>query len=130
MSENNLSIGQLAKEAEVNVETVRYYQRRKLLATPAQESGIRRYNDDHLARLRFIKRAQSTGFTLEEIAELLDLNDASDHQVAQRLAALKLTDIKERISKLEKMKTALETLVHQCKNTKKLAPCPIIKMDF
>ena len=68
---NNLSIGKLAQAADVGVETVRYYQRRGLLETPSDKDGMRRYAEGHVDRLRFIKRAQTVGFTLEEIADLL-----------------------------------------------------------
>ena len=73
---HSLSIGRLAAAGRVGVETIRYYQRRGLLETPARDREIRRYGSDDLRRLRFIKQAQAAGFTLEEIKELLDL-DAS-----------------------------------------------------
>ena len=67
-----LSIGKLAEAGDVGVETVRYYQRKGLLETPPRGEGIRRYGDDHVRRLRFIRRAQPAGFTLAEIRELLE----------------------------------------------------------
>jgi len=72
-----LTIGKLASAGGVGVETIRFYQRKGLLETPTREDGIRRYGSDDVRRLRFIRQAQSAGFTLEQIKELLDL-DASD----------------------------------------------------
>lgn len=126
----NLSIGKLAKAAEVGVETVRYYQRRGLLETPTEADGMRRYNDDHVDRLRFIKRAQTVGFTLEEIADLLSLNDNSDHRVARQLASEKIRDIELRIARLGKMADALRQLVHECECGGEDMPCPIIRMSL
>ena len=128
--ENNLSIGKLAKSAEVGVETVRYYQRRGLLETPREtgSGSVRRYSDEHVQRLRFIKRAQSVGFMLEEIAELLALNDSHDHQTARQLASEKIADIEMRIDHLQTMANALRQLVRQCECGGKELPCPIIRM--
>lgn len=131
--EKLLSIGKLAESADVGVETVRYYQRRGLLETPSGgggNGGMRRYTPGHLERLRFIKRAQSIGFTLEEIAELLTLNDSRDHHAARRLAAEKLHDIETRIARLRKMEDALRHLVRQCECGGHEMPCPIIRMTL
>lgn len=128
--EKNLTIGKLAKAADVGVETVRYYQRRGLLATPSDAGGFRRYGNDHVERLRFIRRAQSVGFTLEEIADLLALNDSRDHLEARRLAHIKLLDIEQRMLRLKKMKQALQELVHQCECGGDAMPCPIIRMSL
>ncbi len=128
--ETNLSIGKLAKAAEVGVETVRYYQRRGLLETPSEADGIRRYSDDHVDRLRFIKRAQTVGFTLEEVADLLSLNDNRDHHVARQLASEKIQDIELRITRLGKMADALRQLVHECECGGEDMPCPIIRMSL
>lgn len=126
----NLSIGKLAKAADVGVETVRYYQRRGLLETPSEAGGMRRYSDDHVDRLRFIKRAQTVGFTLEEIADLLSLNDNRDHRVARQLATEKIQDIELRITRLGKMADALRQLVHECECGGEDMPCPIIRMSL
>lgn len=125
-----LSIGKLAKAADVGVETVRYYQRRGLLETPSDGEGVRRYGDGHVDRLRFIKRAQSVGFTLEEIADLLALNDSRDHRAARRMAGEKIGDIELRIARLEKMADALRQLVQQCECGGDDMPCPIIRMSL
>ena len=128
--EKNLTIGKMAKAADVGVETVRYYQRRGLLETPSDAGGFRHYGNDHVERLRFIRRAQSVGFTLEEIAELLSLNDSRDHQEARRLANIKILDIEQRMLKLRKMKKALQELVNECECGGDVMPCPIIRMSL
>lgn len=127
---NNLSIGKLAQAADVGVETVRYYQRRGLLETPSDKDGMRRYAEGHVDRLRFIKRAQTVGFTLEEIADLLALNDSRDHHAARQLASEKIRDIEVRIVRLGKMADALRQLVHQCECDGENMPCPIIRMSL
>lgn len=81
-----MTIGKLATAGGVGVETVRYYQRRGLLAEPDRAGGVRRYDGDHLSRLRFIRSAQTAGFTLEEIRELLALDAAKDRERALDLA--------------------------------------------
>ena len=75
---NSLTIGRLAAAGGVGVETIRFYQRKKLLEQPTRESGVRRYGADDVRRLRFIRQAQTAGFTLEQIKELLDLNATDD----------------------------------------------------
>ena len=86
----SLTIGRLATAAGVGVETVRYYQRRGLLETPARDREIRRYGSDDLRRLRFIRQAQSAGFTLEEIKELVDLDAGEDRARARALAGARV----------------------------------------
>lgn len=128
ISEATFTIGKLAKSAGVGVETVRYYQRRGLLAEPTAVSGYRRYDTLHLERLNFIKRAQGVGFTLEEIAELLTLNDTRDHRLARSLASEKIRSIETRIAQLAKVADALRHLVHECECGGQDMPCPIIRM--
>lgn len=123
-----LTIGGLAKSAGVGVETIRFYQRRGLLEIPGNSRGYRRYKEAHLERLRFIKRSQSIGFTLEETAELLTLNDMRDHRVARALAQEKLRTIEERIEHLEDMRRALHHLVRTCEHGDSRTPCPIIRL--
>lgn len=120
-------IGTLAKAADVHVETVRYYQRRGLLAEPARPpGGIRRYGEGHVGRVRFIKQAQTLGFSLDEVQDLLALEDGQHCGEAQRLAALKLSMVRERMRQLRRVERALATLVEQCQcNTGKLR-CPLI----
>jgi len=128
LSEQGFTIGKLAKSAGVGVETVRYYQRRALLAEPPAVAGYRRYDAMHLERLNFIKRAQGVGFTLEEIGELLTLNDTRDHHLARSLASEKIRSIETRIEQLGKVADALRHLVHECECGGQEMPCPIIRM--
>lgn len=120
-----MTIGKLARAAGVNIETVRYYQRRKLVDTPRKPTGgTRRYPEDALARLRFIRRAQELGFTLREIAELLKLGNGSCSQT-RALAERRMTDIEARIRDLESMRATLARLIRVCR-TGNRPPCPII----
>jgi len=120
-----MTIGRLARAAGVNIETIRYYQRRGLLATPRKPvSGVRRYSSDILARLRFIKRAQELGFTLREIADLLKLGDGSCKE-ARTLAERRLGDIVARIRDLQSMRQTLDKLIQACRAGNQ-PPCPII----
>ena len=128
ISEQGFTIGKLAQSAGVGVETVRYYQRRGLLAEPAAVGGYRRYDDHHLERLNFIKRAQGVGFTLEEIGELMTLNDTRDHRLARSLAGEKIRSIEARIEQLAKVADALRHLVRECECGGQEMPCPIIRM--
>lgn len=122
-----LTIGQVAKRAGVNVETVRYYQRRGLLAEPAMPpGGHRRYPEAAVQRLRFIKRAQALGFTLEEIAGLLHLDAACACAQTRELAAHKLELIERKIAGLVAMREVLGGLVRQCDREQAAADCPII----
>jgi len=111
---SGLTIGQLARAAGVNVETVRYYQRLGLVHEPPKPlQGYRRYPPETVERLRFIKRAQGLGFTLQEIAELLALGDGHCREV-QVLARQKLERIRARIRDLQAMAVALEDLLARC----------------
>jgi len=111
----SMTIGTLAKEARVNVETVRYYQRRRLLGVPARPTGgVRRYGEDALARIGFIRRAQDLGFTLEEIAALLRLERISACGPARALAAKKLAIVDTRLRDLDRLKSVLEELIARC----------------
>jgi len=115
MAARSMTIGTLAKEARVNVETVRYYQRRRLLGIPARPlGGVRRYGEDALARIEFIKRAQELGFTLDEIAALLRLERFSACRPARALAAKKLAMVEARLHDLGRLKQVLEELIARC----------------
>jgi MerR family mercuric resistance operon transcriptional regulator len=120
-----LSIGQLAAAGGVGVETIRYYQRRGLLETPSRDREIRRYGSDDLRRLRFIKQAQSAGFTLEEIKELLDLNASEDRARARELARARVKALDEKIAELERARNALRRLAREC-GSGSAGPCPIL----
>jgi MerR family transcriptional regulator, mercuric resistance operon regulatory protein len=121
-----MTIGRLAIAADIHVETIRYYQRRDLLESPRRPpGGVRRYGDAALARLRFIKRAQAIGFTLEEIRELLRLERTPGCREARSLAAAKLAAVQARIADLQGMRSALRRLVAQC-DAGRARSCPII----
>jgi MerR family mercuric resistance operon transcriptional regulator len=124
----DLTIGKLAERAGVNVETIRYYQRRGLLDEPKKPlGGYRHYSPDTAKRVRFIKRAQALGFTLEEIAGLLRLDASSACAETKELAAHKLALIEEKLAELAAMRNGLAALVSECGRGGK-RPCPIIQM--
>ncbi len=121
------SIGRLAGEAGVNVETIRYYQRRGLLAEPAKPTnGHRRYAPELVKHLRFIKRAQGLGFTLDEIASLLRLDEARACADTRDMAARKLELIRCKLADLTAMRKALSTLMRECDSTGAAGVCPLI----
>ena len=125
MFSSGMTIGRLARAAGINIETIRYYQRRGLLAMPRKPAGgVRRYAPETLARLRFIKRAQELGFSLREIAELLKLGDGSCKQT-RAIAEHRLADIETRLRDLESMRVTLGELIRACRAGNQ-PPCPII----
>ena len=120
------TIGALAKAAGVGVETVRYYQRRGLLAEPPRPMGeVRRYSDQDVSRLKFIRSAQSAGFTLAEIGELLDLSASDDRARARELAQARVAALDERIAELQEAREALSGLATACAKQRGGA-CPIL----
>jgi len=119
-------IGGLAKAAGVGVETVRYYQRRGLLPEPARPPrAVRRYGEDDVKRLRFIRSAQAAGFTLNEIGKLIDLDAADDRVRARTLARARVAALDETIAALQQARDALAGLATDCAR-KKAGPCPIL----
>jgi len=125
---NGITIGTLARAAGVGVETVRYYQRRGLLPESTGRKGaFRVYGDAELARLRFIRRAQTLGFSLDEISDLLALDHESDRENARALARSKIASVEERIRQLEDVRGALQELVDCCEHTASSSPCPILR---
>lgn len=113
---NNLTIGAFATEADVNVETIRFYQRQGLLTEPQRPAGgIRRYDAVDVDRVRFIKSAQRLGFSLEEISELLRLEDGAHCREARGLAERKLLDVREKLDDLRRIEAALGTLIENCR---------------
>jgi MerR family mercuric resistance operon transcriptional regulator len=121
------TIGGLAKAANVGVETVRYYQRRGLLPEPARPPGeVRRYGEEDVKRLRFIRSAQAAGFTLNEIGELIALDATDDRTRARELAQARVAAIDERIAELREARDALAGLASDCAS-KKRGPCPILR---
>ena len=126
---DDLTIGSLAQRSGVNVETIRYYQRRNLLQEPPKPlAGYRRYSSDTSKRVRFIKRAQSLGFTLEEISGLLSLDERTACLETREVAQQKLILIEAKIDDLSKMKKALSRLVRDCSASTSGQPCPIIHL--
>ena len=125
-----LTIGQLAREAQVNVETVRYYERPRLIPEPPRRaSGYRQYSGDAVKRIRFIKHAQELGFSLKEISELLTLRVAPDtacEDVRVR-AEGKIAEIEEKIQALQRMKRALGKLVVACRRRDPTSECPVLE---
>lgn len=123
-----LTIGQVAKAAGMNVETVRYYQRRGLLREPEKPlNGHRRYGQGDADRLRFIRRAQVLGFTLDEIENLLRLEGADCCHDTHDLAVRKLDLINAKMADLTRMRGALTELVKQCEKGNEQGTCPIIQ---
>ena len=121
------TIGGLAQAAGVNVETVRYYQRRGLLDEPAKPpGGQRRYAPAAATRVRFIKRAQQLGFTLEEVKGLLLLEDGQSCRETRLLAEDKLILIEVRIADLSRMRRLLKGLIAECAGGGRPRSCPII----
>lgn len=125
----SLTIGQLAKQAQVNIETIRYYERRGLVPEPPRrESGYRQYSPDTVGRIKFIKRAQELGFSLQEIEALLSLRldpETTSWDIKRRAQA-KIADIEARIGDLERMKGALMKLASACRGRGPTSECPIL----
>lgn len=123
-----MTVGALARKAGVNVETVRYYQRLGLLALPDRPPrGIRRYGDEALSRVRFIRRAQQLGFSLAEIRKLMRLGDPQSCGEARALAAEKLALVESRVADLERLRGVLEELIGRCDRRRGRVACPIIE---
>jgi MerR family mercuric resistance operon transcriptional regulator len=124
-----LTIGRVAELAGVNVETVRYYHRRGLLEEPLKpQRGHRRYPAEAVQHIRFIKRAQALGFTLEEVAALMTLEEACDCAETRALAAHKVEMIDQKLSDLSAMRAALAGLIRQCDAGEPAQGCPIIQV--
>jgi MerR family copper efflux transcriptional regulator len=123
-----LTTGRLARQAGVGIDTVRFYERRGLLPAPARTpAGYRVYGASAVERIRFIRRAKSLGFSLDEIATLLDLQDNGGRKSAVKaLAQRKIAEIESRIGDLSRMRDVLRTLEADCTGHGKIAGCPII----
>ncbi len=125
-----LTIGKLAKRADVNIETIRYYERRGLIPKPRRrESGYREYSDETAKRILFIKRAKDLGFSLKEINELLSLklDPGTSCSEVRKKAEMKLEDIESKIKTLRKMKKALVNLTNSCSGSGPVRECPILE---
>lgn len=121
----DMTIGRLAKAGGVNVETVRFYQRRGLLAEPARGGSFRRYGSEDIRRLRFIRSAQAAGFTLAEIGQLLTLDATDDRPRVHELARERVAALDEKIAELTAAREALHRLANACSAGSR-GPCPII----
>lgn len=126
-SGTRMTIGSLARAAAVNVETIRFYQRRGLLGQPRKPAGgIRHYGEADLARVRFIKTAQGLGFRLDEVALLLRLDDGTHCTDARKIGEQKLKDVRQRLSELRRVEAVLTALVRKCQVTRGRVSCPLI----
>lgn len=129
--ETTLTIGQVAKLANVNTQTLRYYERRKILRPKTRrDSGYRVYDEEAVRTVQFIKRAQKLGFSLEDIQELLSLKierKAKCGEIKER-AAITLKEVEEKISKLDRMRRALKKLIRDCDNRETSSEeCPVLE---
>lgn len=125
-----MKIGEVAAKAGVGIDTLRYYERRGLLAEPARrESGYREYPNDTVRVIRFIKRAQNLGFTLDEIEELLALRgaDGKSRRRVRAVAEAKMKDIDEKLARLQSMRSALYSLIETCACGRGKPTCPILE---
>lgn len=132
-----MTIGQVAKKAGVHIQTVRYYERRNILAPSRRKKptftidhpGYRLYKEDTIKKLQFIKNAQELGFTLKEIGGLLRLriSNRSRCEDVKRRAVNKLNDVENKIQRLVKMKNVLKGLIQSCRKKATTNECPILK---
>ena len=122
--------GELAKRAEVNIETLRYYERKGLIIEPPRTAaGYRQYSEDTVVRIQFIKRCQDLGFSLREITEMLALQVDSDttcDDVRER-AATKLEDMEQKIQELQRIKKALQKMIATGDAREPMSECPILE---
>jgi MerR family mercuric resistance operon transcriptional regulator len=125
-SSASLTIGRLARAAGVGIETIRYYQQRELLPVPASVGAYRHYPVGLTSRVRFIKRAQELGFSLDEIGGLLRLQDGADRESIRAIASDRLAQIEHKLTDLKRMHKVLKQLVAECEHTGAEMPCPII----
>ncbi len=124
------TIGEVAKRSGIGIETVRFYERKGLIADPPRtDSGYRQYPEDVVVRLRFIRRAKELGFALKEILDLLSLRVNPDTTCAdvRKQAEFKISDVEERIRALRRIKTALTRLAASCVGTGPASECPILE---
>lgn len=125
-----LTIGQLAKKANVNLETIRYYERRGLIPEPSRnKSGHREYSLEEVKRTEFIKRSQALGFSLKEISELLSLRvelGTTCADIKERVET-KIEEIDKKVADLELMRGALLKMARQCTGRGPIGGCPILE---
>ena len=124
---NEMTIGRAAKAAGVKIDTIRYYQRIGLITEPVlPQGGQRKYGEEVVRRVKFIKRAQTLGFTLDETSSLLSFEEAKNCCETKELAEHKIKEIDGRIADLRRMKKTLGDLSMRCENGVEAGPCPII----
>ena len=123
----SLTIGQLANRADINVETIRYYERRGLISRPDKPKiGYRKYDNEILQRLHFIRKAKALGFKLEEIKNLLLLSEGHCDDV-QSIAQHKLDQVRDKLNYLHRLEEVLDVLIRRCGKSRDIAHCPIIE---
>ena len=125
-----LSIGELARQANVNIETIRYYERRGLISEPPRNnSGHRQYSREAVRRTDFIKRCQALGFSLKEIEEILELRITSESTCADMKSHVteKLTYVDKKIDELARIRDALSRLQKKCAGKGPIGKCPILE---
>lgn len=127
MPDGSLTIGRLARAADVGIETVRYYQQRELLPVPPARGAFRYYDPALADRIGFIKRAQELGFSLDEIGQLLRLQDGTDRRAIRRISSQRLAQIETKLADLKRMQRVLKHLVVACEEAATDRPCPIIE---
>jgi MerR family copper efflux transcriptional regulator len=124
---DSMGIGALATRAGVSIDTVRYYEKSGLLAPQVRlASGYRRYSELQLSRLRFIRRAQTLGFTLKDVRELLGLSRQRDVARVKRAAEKKLAEVEQKILALQRIRSGLAELVTACPGHGQANDCPIL----
>lgn len=126
----SLTIGKLANASNVNVETIRFYERKGILKQPRKQGAFRYYPQEFIDRIRFIKRSQELGFTLKETKELLELKIKNQSKCSDVLSKteLKIKEIKDKIEDLKKMQKSLEGLANCCEDMNQpLSDCPILE---
>ncbi len=124
------TIGEVAKRSGIGLETVRFYERKGLIAEPPRtDSGYRQYPEEVVGRIRFIRRAKELGFALKEISELLSLRVDPDTTCAdvRKQTEFKISDVEEKIRALRRIKTALKKLAASCVGTGPASECPILE---
>lgn len=127
MPHGGMTIGRLAKEAGVNVETIRYYQRRGLIEEPPKPAGgQRRYQPSVVRRIAFVRRAQTLGFSLAEVEDLLKYSDGRSWKETRQIAEKKFGSLNLHINQLRKMRDELKSLIQKSRDGKGRGLCPII----
>ena len=131
MSSNSMNIGELAKRAGVGIDTIRYYEKEAVLPMPQRMGsgvGYRRYTDEDVARLEFIRRAKALGFSLAEITDLLALssNTQADMSAVTTTVRQHLQTVKTKLAELERIRAGLEALIDVCPGQGEIKACPIL----